>query len=914
MRHSEERFRQIAENLPGTLWVADLHWEFLYVSPGYAAVYRRPVREFVENQRSFLEFLHPEDRERVVAEYRTRPPGVAFEEEFRVLLPDGSVNWVRNQAFPVRSADGRLEGMTGLTTNITESRRVQEDLSRSVRGFQELADTMPQIVWAANVEGVADYYNRQWYDFTGLAPGTVGNERWGQIVHPEDLKPMMNVWGAAMRSGETYEMECRLRRVDGVYRWFLARARPVRNADGRIERWFGTSTDITERKEAETAFAATAERLRLALEVTGLGTWDWNIKTDHSVWSPEHNTMFDLPREQRAGNHEQWLARLHPEDRERSDRELRVALAERRDFRFEIRAVHQDGSVHWIVSNGRAYYDAAGQPARMLGVVRDITADREASAALRESEQRFRLANFHSPLPIMLFTDDGEILQVNEAWVRLTGYTRQELVTVKDWLERACPTAAVAEKAQRSLARFSREPGASVESPDRRIRCADGTERIWDMSIACLGRLPDGRSLRILSSIDVTTRRHDEIALRQAKEEAERANAAKSLFLSRMSHELRTPLNAILGFGQVLSLSTLEEREARCVDFMLKAGKHLLALVDEILDLARVDTGGLVLKLGDIRFDLLARECVGFTSKMAQARDIRCTVEAPPAECRLVWADEQRLRQVLLNLLSNAIKYNREGGTVTIRCEPAPRDRLSLSVSDTGPGISPEDLGRLFVPFERLGHEYGEVEGSGLGLVVSRRLAEAMDGSLTVQSEVGQGSTFRIELPRARTPAEPAALAHSVAPSLPGTAKKAAAATLLYVEDNESNVQVMETVVARLRPQWRFLSAKDGQAGLARARENAPDLILLDLQLPGLQGDAVLTELRRSPGTAQTPVLILSADATAHSRERLLSLGANGYVSKPFNVPVLLAQLDALLPPASGKKRRRARQPRRRVK
>ena len=418
----------------------------------------------------------------------------------------------------------------------------------------------------------------------------------------------------------------------------------------------------------------------------------------------------------------------------------------------------------------------------------------------------------------------------------------------------------------------------------------------------------------VLTFIELTERKRAEATLMQtrdeaekAREEAERANAAKSEFLSRMSHELRTPLNAILGFGQLLEHSHLNEQDGQSVEQILKGGRHLLTLVDEVLDLARVDAGELALKPSAVSLDRLSQECVGLVGRLAQVRRITCTVKVDPASQVPVWADVQRLRQILLNLLSNAIKYNHEGGEVSLGCEQVPNDRLRLNITDSGPGISPEELARLFVPFERLGQEYGEIEGAGLGLVVSRRLAEAMGGCVGGESQVGVGSTFWVELPLATpdTLAQPASIGFAVASAV--DSKTLLPATLLYIEDNPSNLQVMKAVIERLRPHWRFLSARDGVSGLIQAREHLPDLILLDLQLPGMTGDLVLTELRTDPPTQHLPVLLLSADATVHSRERLLALGANVYLPKPFNVAELLEKLDAMLAAAREQKRKRVR-------
>ena len=591
------------------------------------------------------------------------------------------------------------------------------------------------------------------------------------------------------------------------------------------------------------------------------------------------------------------LDSIHPDDRPGLEEKMRVAETTLAALHWQGRHRLSTGGVRWVRFDSRPERLADGSVI-CDGIIIDVTEEEQREEALRQSEERFRLANLHSPFPIMLHTEAGEILLVNDAWTHITGYAPEELATMEDWLRLAYASEEERAEVRRFLDQVWEHIGP-VENPGRRIRCAGGEERLWDVSGVNLGRLPDGRWLRLATAIDVTEQRRQEAALREAKEEAERANLAKSQFLSRMSHELRTPLNAILGFGQVLELGHLGEQDDQAVRHILTSGRHLVSMIDEVLDLARVEAGELGLKIAAVPLDKLLPECVGLVTRLAQAREINCKVEFSAAYHRAVLADEQRLRQVLLNLLSNAIKYNRDGGQVSLKCEETAADRVSLKVTDTGPGISPEDLARLFVPFERLGQEHGGVEGTGLGLVVSRELADAMGGRLHAESQPGEGSTFWVELPFA--PKLPTPAPTGTMPPAPGNAlAPLAPATLLYIEDNASNVQVLKTVVERLRPHWRFLSTKDGRSGLAQARELHPDLILLDLQLPGMNGEEVLAELRKDQATRNLAVLLLSADATLHSRERLLALGATDYVSKPFNVASLLEKLDVLVQKARG--------------
>jgi signal transduction histidine kinase/ActR/RegA family two-component response regulator len=379
--------------------------------------------------------------------------------------------------------------------------------------------------------------------------------------------------------------------------------------------------------------------------------------------------------------------------------------------------------------------------------------------------------------------------------------------------------------------------------------------------------------------------------LQAARREAERANRAKSEFLSRMSHELRTPLNAIMGFGQLLEMDDLDGVRRDQVRQIVTAGRHLLGLINEVLDIARIEAGTIALSPEPIVVRDAVAEAVELIRPIAD--EWKVTVGgAPPGRDHVVLADRQRLKQVLLNLLANAVKYNRRDGRVDVFLEEPRPGRVRIAVRDTGPGIAPGLLDRLFVPFERIGAERTPVEGTGLGLALSRRLVEAMRGTIGVQSTVGAGSTFWVELPQAPPSAAPA-----VAPTAPAAAAAGAVGrhrTILYVEDNLSNLQLVDAIVAR-RPGIRLLTAIQGRIGLDLALEHRPDAIFLDLHLPDIPGVEVLARMRAEPTLRRTPVIVLTADATAGQAERLLQAGATAYMSKPIDVPQFLGALDTVL-------------------
>ncbi|MBN9531638.1 MAG: response regulator [Alphaproteobacteria bacterium] len=380
--------------------------------------------------------------------------------------------------------------------------------------------------------------------------------------------------------------------------------------------------------------------------------------------------------------------------------------------------------------------------------------------------------------------------------------------------------------------------------------------------------------------------------LEAARRRAESANHAKSDFLANMSHELRTPMNSILGFAQLLMRSTrdpLTDRQARQVGLIVKSGNHLLRLIDDVLDFSRIETGAIKLSLEPVWLPEMADEVHTNLVALAQRFDVLLRTELdgdlPP-----VLADRTRLIQVMINLGTNAIKYNRPGGEVVITAVADGADRLRLTVRDTGHGIAPGQLEALFEPFNRLGAEQGNVEGTGIGLTITKRLVELMNGRISVDSEVGKGSVFAVSLP-VTTSARPQAPAHGATgmAARPGNRRK-----LLYVEDNPSNIELMRDLIDTL-PGFELLVADRASTGLDLARAHRPDVIVLDINLPGMSGIELLGELKRRPETASTPVLALSAAAMEREIRRGHDAGFRHYLTKPLDISAFLAALEDVL-------------------
>ncbi|MCX5724531.1 MAG: PAS domain S-box protein [Nitrospirae bacterium] len=512
----------------------------------------------------------------------------------------------------------------------------------------------------------------------------------------------------------------------------------------------------------------------------------------------------------------------------------------------------------------------------------------------KRAEERFRLVVEAVPSAILLVDEQGLMTLVNRQAERMFGYTRQELLGQP--IEILLPARFRATHAGHH-SRFFTSIGSRGMGAGRELYGLhkDGRELLVEIGLSPIQT--EGGQQVLASITDITERKAKEEEIRLAhdlqasREAADRASQAKSEFLSRMSHELRTPLNAILGFGQLLEVDIQSPKPQQHVQHILKGGRHLLSLINEILDISRIEAGNMTVSLDPVEVFSAIGEALDLVRPHAGARKIQLLSTVARAEAVYVMADQQRLKQVLLNLFSNGVKYNKDGGRLTVSGQTMAEGRYRIVVADTGGGIAPALLSRLFTPFDRLGKD-SLIEGTGLGLVLSRGLVEALGGAIAVQSVVVEGTTITVELSLAKSPtrrAAPAVEEGLVTASQPGVSY-----TVLYIEDNLSNYQLIEVLLSR-RPGVKLLGAMQGRLGLELAATQHPDLILLDLHLPDIQGDQVLLRLRKDPETAAIPVIMLSADAMQRDIDQLLAAGAQGYLTKPVNVAQLYRLLDEQL-------------------
>ncbi len=705
---------------------------------------------------------------------------------------------------------------------------------------------------------------------------------------------------ALRAQGQSGSYEIALTRADGQQVSCYNNATPIHDAQGRKIGAIGLFSDITVQKQAaaevERASALLAQKSRV-LETTleslsqGVVSIDkdmrihaWNQRALDLLEVPEaffkgYPTLRELGQWQVANGHfGPALERLEGTD-EREGLKAYLAGDNTSCVANQIfyRRTRADGTVIEV----RTHHAADGGQVRTFT---DVTAEVGAQRALRESEQRFRSMADAAPALIWLSDAQGGLTWFNQSWLQLRGQTLAQALA-ESWTARMHPDDYAACRVAFDEA-FAQRRGVAVEF--RVPQQGGGWVWVADHGIPRFGDSGNFEGY-VSYGWNITARKQAEVALIAARDEAERANRAKSEFLSRMSHELRTPLNAILGFGQLLQrdrTEPLQPEQALRVDQILQGGHHLLALINEVLDLARIEAGTLPLSLEPVDVDALMDECLRLMQPTATAQGVQMQRIHSAASAAVALADRTRLRQVLLNLVSNAIKYNRPGGAVRLRCAHADGQVL-IEVADDGPGLDEAQQQRLFRAFERLDAAGSGIEGAGIGLALSKSLVGLMQGQIGVHSAAGAGSRFWVTLQPA--PAGGVGEAPASAPTAaagPGSGA-VAPCRVLYIEDNPVNQLLMQGMLAH-RPGTALTLADLPEPGLALARSLQPDLVLLDIQLPGMSGHEVLRALRADEPTRGIPVIAVSANAMSEDLAQARAAGFDDYLTKPLDMARLL--------------------------
>ncbi|WKB51262.1 PAS domain S-box protein [Eleftheria terrae] len=637
--------------------------------------------------------------------------------------------------------------------------------------------------------------------------------------------------------------------------------------------------DVTEQLRAQERLRRKKALLSLAGSVARLGGWSVALPDLHLSWSDEVCALHGIPVGE-APSLEAAIGFYLPEDQPRLREALAASIAGERGFDLEARLRDASGALRWVRLIGLPERDDQGAVVGVSGAIQDITDRKLAEREARELARQLSTTLESITDAVFTLDHDWRFTYVNRHAEQVLARPRESLLGRCVWAEFPQAVGTV----------FQREYERAV-AQNRAVNF-----KAYYAPLLCwleVHAYPSELGLTVYFR-DVTGL-HEAEQARQARAAAEASSRSKTRFLARLSHEMRTPLNAVLGFAQLLvNRPGLPPEQEDYAQHILRAGHHLLALVNDVLDLQQVEEGRLTLHPAVLDLRALAAETAELLTPLAGQRDIAVYNEVP-AGCH-VEADEQRLRQVLINLVSNAIKYNRPGGTVRLVAQRLAANRVALRVVDTGQGIAADQLHALFQPFERLGRESSAVEGTGLGLVIARRLVEEMGGHLELQSQLGRGTCAHVELPGAAPgalPASPPLASDAAAGAAPPGHAAAPVLRLLYVEDNPINALLFEEALGR-QPDLELRIADSGGQGLALAAQWRPDVLALDANLPDMSGFELLQRLRALPGLADTPAFMCSADALPEDLLRAREAGFAGYWTKPVDLARVMGDLRAL--------------------
>lgn len=911
---------------------------------------------------NFLAAIHPDDRSMVEEAIANRlENGATYNIEHRVIWDDGSIHWVHESGDVLRAEDGSALHMLGVLQDIDERKRTQLDLASSERQLRN-AQAMAQLGnWELDIGSGELFWSDEVYRIYGHQPGiftpTVNTSK--KAIHPDDIELAL-LYEKNLKEKGSGEAIHRIIRPNGEIRHINSIARTETDKAGNITKVSGTVQDITGRIEMENHLLETERRFSFAVEGAGDGIWDWNMVNGEMEFSKLYEEMLGYKEGDLVPHVDTWAASVSPDDKERVQQHLEDYLEGRTEkYSIELKLRTKEDNYKWVLCRGTIVeHDRKNKPMRMIGIHTDIS---ERVAMENSLSQRKKLLDLlhHSTTEFVMngFNREtmnnmlGTLLDVTGSEYGFIGevflddedkpYLKTHAITNIAWDDATQELYGLnSEKGfeLRNLSTLyglvlsSRQPVLSNNpSSDARsgglppghpamnsflgVPIFYGSELVGMYGIANRENGYDAETQELLGPFDLTyaamvharrigetekTHRH---GLVTAKEEAENANSAKSQFLSSMSHELRTPMNAILGFSQLLQMEgdSLNSLQMENVNEIYKAGKHLLELINEILELSKIESGTVDLSLESVGLFDIINDSLQLIYPLAKSSGIdiklyvnqtETTLEQMAKQHDFVLADYIRLKQVLLNLLSNAIKYNSTNGILTVGYDLRDNNLTRITISDTGPGLSPEQINQLFKPFSRLDANNTTIEGTGIGLVIAKKITELMGGHIGVESQTEEGSTFWIDFPTALSPSqENNKIDKATIQRLKTGINISDQHTILYIEDNHANIRLMAKLLDP-QPNIHLLSAHEPLLGVELATKYQPDLIFLDINLPGMDGYEVFKALRELDTTRDIPVIALSANAMPKDVKKGIDTGFTEYITKPIDVRLMLKHID----------------------
>lgn len=919
VKESEDQLRIIVDNIKEVVFVTDAEGLWKYLNKSWTEVTGYSVEESLGNL--FLNYVHPDDRERnmeLFAPLIERKKDYC-RHEVRYVTKDGGYRWVEVFARLGINDKDEVTGTYGTLLDITERKRSQEfenvilQLSSKLTGIPlseystsihmalsqigEFLDADRSYIFEMDKAGASMSNTFEWCN-TGIVPSIDDLQNLPCDMLPRWMEHLLNRENINIPSvsdlPESWKAEKEVLEPQGIQSLLVIPLYTENVLTGFV------GLDSVRHKKAYTheelntltvwgsmlAGLIKQKRSKILLEQERSNFESFFNTIDEFLWVLDESGNIIYANQtvyKRLGYSPEELYNksvlsVHPaERREEAGRIVGEMLAGQLEV-CPVPLVTKTGE--YIPVETRVKIGFWNGQNVIYGTSKDLS-------KIKLSEEKFSKA-FQSNSSLMAITtfDEGVYIDVNDTFLKTLEYERQEVIGQRSYQMGFFPSE---ERRQNLIKRIIKE--GSVRDYEMTMPTKSGKKLVGLFSADPIYIGKDRCLLTVM--LDITDRKKNEEAIQKATLEASKANLAKSEFLSRMSHELRTPLNSILGFGQLLEMGNLEASQRKGIEHILKSGNYLLNLINEVLDITRIESGKLELSLEAVQVMGVVQEMIESVEQQAQAKNIRLILDHLDKNLYLR-ADKQRLKQIILNLLNNAVKYNIDGGYIDIRGVKSKMDAfgtqwIRILVSDNGVGIAPQNIANLFNPFERADAQNSNTEGTGLGLAVVKKLVEAMGGTVGVESKVDEGSCFWFELPE---DSKACLEVSSMISDKEFDTNEQARGTILYVEDNLPNIELVEMILSSQRPEIRLNTVMNGKTAVNLASKCDADLILLDLNLPGMMGEEVLSKLKSDEVTKDIPVVVVSADAMPQRIEDMLNAGAEDFLTKPLNMKDFLSVID----------------------
>ncbi|MBD2664994.1 two-component hybrid sensor and regulator [Richelia sinica FACHB-800] len=923
LRESEQRFATLAATAPVGIFRFDLDSNCIYVNHYWSKMTGREAIAALE--KGWIETLHPEDRERILQDWQQGSKlKTEYQNEGRFLQPDGTVVWFYCQVIPETDSEGNIISYIGTLTDITALKQAQAQLRNLSDRLQIAVNSGQMGIWEFDLINNSSLWDERMYELFGVSPLNFDLsqgvwEKFEKLIHPDDKVAVREIFQEVIAQGKELDIEFRIILPDDNIRIIKGYGVIQQTYQGQPQRMIGINFDITDSRLKQLENQQLKERLEFVLSASPAIVYTSPISENFTPTFISENVHHILGHTATEVMMQPnfWVNHIHPEDLALMLHNL--SQLEAKEYQqYQYRFLHQDGSYRWVEDVFHVVRDERGKPTEIIGYIFDITEkqaalqEREiAEAALRLSEERLLLALEASGDGLWDWNIITNELYLSPEWLGMLDFEVGELPGhVSTWEKLVHP-----EDMPYVLERLNAHlrDGSQSYKLNYRVRTKSGTYRWISNYGKAVVRDQQGNPLRMIGTHrDISETKKVESELRQANEqlaisneELARATRLKDEFLANMSHELRTPLNAILGLSEALqaeAFGVINDKQQQSLQTIERSGQHLLELINDILDLSKIEAGQLTLNYAPTAISPLCQSSLAFIKQQALQKHIQLEVKIPP-HLPVLLLDERRIRQVLINLLTNAVKFTPEGGRITLEVsqEKVPseinitsyRDFIRLAVIDTGIGIPQESLRKLFQPFVQIDSSLNrKYEGTGLGLSLVKRIVEIHGGKVGVSSQLGVGSCFTVDLPCGYLcDVSPEAVPQALSSKIQAPVKEIAKCSplILLAEDNPANIFTISGYLEAIG--YRIILAKNGREAIALVKEQVPDLILMDIQMPEVDGLEAIKQIRDDAKFTQIPIIALTALAMPGDQEKCLAVGANEYLPKP----VKLKQLGMLI-------------------